>query len=236
MITNMFTLLATVLLLVPTVLGLDLEKRCEEKEDLCLLSFVWCNWRDNSRDCSLPDDTYPRSTTNNVEYPIILADTNYTIKWKSTKGKDGPVTFKWGMENLTWETAVTGTKFRFNPSEIISSFPTDKYPNASPADAWYGSTRFPMNIITITRAEVNQSEGVTESSDFSDQFLVQSGIAIEYLETQRKLEYNKWKLRVGLSVGLGVPVLLIITALTTWLLCKARMQKLVQKPMELNTR
>ncbi|KAI0513249.1 hypothetical protein F5B22DRAFT_656958 [Xylaria bambusicola] len=86
--------------------------------------------------------------------------------------------------------AVSGTGFLFNPEAIIYSFPSERYPDASPADAWLGAPRWPSNTITIARANANQSDVSREGSDFSDQFLLQPSILSDYLRIRRKLEYN----------------------------------------------
>ncbi|KAI0406549.1 hypothetical protein F4802DRAFT_102973 [Xylaria palmicola] len=223
------TALATALLVASTVSGWDVEKRCGDLPDLCFLSFIWCDFKSPGH-CSLPPEVYPQFITSNTEYPIILVDTNYTVKWLAKQGNDEPVTFQWTMNYLTWETNVTGTEFVFNANDIINSFPTEKYPNAGPADAWYAASRSPENIFSITRAKTEGNVGY----DFSQQFMVQPGILKNYLETQRKIEYNKWRLPVGLSVGLGVPFLLVVTAAVTWLVCRRTMKKPESKPVELN--
>ncbi|KAI0451271.1 hypothetical protein F5B21DRAFT_487810 [Xylaria acuta] len=220
-------ILATALLAASTASGWDLSKRCENYPDLCLLSFIWCDYNGH---CSLPSEVYPREITSNTEYPLILSDTNYTIQWQAKRQSDVPVRLKWSFGHLAWETNVTGTEFIFNPGDILNSFPTQQQPNASVADAWYAASQFPSNIISISRANMNKSSG---EGDYSQQFMVQPGSMKEYLGTQIAIEYNKWKLGVGIGVGLGVPFLLAVTALITWLVCKKTMKKPEKKQVEM---
>ncbi|KAI0100754.1 hypothetical protein GGR51DRAFT_575241 [Nemania sp. FL0031] len=225
--------LATALLVALSVSCWDVEKRCEDLPDLCFLSFIWCDSKDPGH-CSLPPEVYPESIRSDAQFPIILSDTNYTIKWLAKQNSDEPVTFTWVIRNVTWETNVTGTEFVFNANDIIYSFPTEQHPNISPADAWFEASGSPENWFSIARAnKPRDANGIVES-DSSQQFMVEPSGLKDYLRTQRQIEYNKWKLPVGLSVGLGVPFLLAITALVTWLICKRTMKKPEEKPIEMN--
>ncbi|KAI1131668.1 hypothetical protein F5Y10DRAFT_53683 [Nemania abortiva] len=225
--------LATALLVALTVSGWDVSKRCEDLPDLCFLSFIWCDEKDLGH-CSLPPEVYPKSIRSDAQVPIVLSDTNYTIKWLAKQKSDEPVTFTWVIRNVTWETNVTGTEFGFNANDIIYSFPTEQHPNVSPADAWFQASGSPENWFIIARAnKPRDANGIVES-DYSQQFMVQSSGLKDYFRTQRQIEYNKWKLPVGLSVGLGVPFLLAVTALVTWLICKRTMKKSEDKPVEMN--
>ncbi|KAI1119682.1 hypothetical protein F5Y10DRAFT_292579 [Nemania abortiva] len=209
-------------------------KRCEFHPDLCLLSFVWC---DGNGHCSLPPGAYPRNaSSSNTGYPLLLSDTNYTIRWqaKNQSLTDVPVQLTWLIDdhsNLHWETNVTGTEFIFNPGEILNSFPTPRSPSTSIGDAWYAASQFP-SVISIFRADVNPSRVDGLLGDRSQEFIVQSYQTEEYLSTQVQLEYNKWKFGVGLGVGLGVPFLLALAVLATWLVCKKTMTKSVGKRAE----
>ncbi|KAI0102735.1 hypothetical protein GGR51DRAFT_278010 [Nemania sp. FL0031] len=223
-----FHIISTTLFLASTVLGWDLSKRCEDYPDLCLLSFIWC---DHMGHCSLPPNTYPKEITSNTEYPLILSHTNYTIRWQAKSQTDVPVRLRWRMDDIVWETNVTGPEFVFNADAIISSFPTPQSPNVSVADAWFAASRSPSNIISIGRADLNASHA-NSTADASQQFIVQSSWMEEYLATQVQIEYNRWKFGVGLGVGLGVPFLLIIAVLTIWFVCKKTMKRPDRKHVE----
>ncbi|KAJ8132604.1 hypothetical protein O1611_g1018 [Lasiodiplodia mahajangana] len=223
-----FRILGAALLIASTVSGWDVSKRCEDYPDLCLLSFIWCDYKGH---CSLPPNTYPKDITSNTEYPLILSHTNYTIRWQAKNQTNVPIRLRWRLDNLIWETNVTGTEFIFNADAILSSFPTPQSPDASVADAWFSASRSPSNIISIGRADRNAS--TAESiADSSQQFIVQSLWMEDYLATQVKIEYSKWKFGVGLGVGLGVPFLLAITVLITWLVCKKTMKRPGEKHVE----
>ncbi|KAI1347142.1 hypothetical protein F5Y01DRAFT_256576 [Xylaria sp. FL0043] len=222
------TILATTVLAVSTAWSWNISKRCEDNGDLCFLSFIWCDYKGH---CSLPPEVYPQEITSNTEYPMILADRNYTIKWESKDNSHGPIRLQWQMDKVNWETNVTGTEFIFNAAKILNSFPTEQHPNISAGDAWYAASQWPANIISITYANLNTN--FNAPFDTTQQFIVQPSIVKDYIETQVKIQYNRWKLGVGLGVGLGVPFLVGLTALVTWLVCKRMMKKPQRRPMEM---
>jgi hypothetical protein len=73
------------------------------------------------------------------------------------------------------------------------------------------------NGITISQPERPTPEDDVDYSDRTTQFAIYPSTAKHFLETQRTLGaegmYNKWKLPVGLAVGLGVPVLMAISGI-----------------------
>ncbi|KAI1323689.1 hypothetical protein F5Y16DRAFT_424837 [Xylariaceae sp. FL0255] len=165
---------------------------------------------------------YPLSVSNPYASPLVLSYKNFTIEWKENDASaTSPVTFRYGWSHIYWETNVTGTSFVFNAASIIDSFPTEVWPTVSAADAWYEAQNAVTSILSIRRS----GGDVTDGSDMSMQFVLDTGGAGPYLDTQRALEYNKWRLGVGIGVGIGVPILLAITAFTAMFVTKKKMMR-----------
>ncbi|KAK7956557.1 uncharacterized protein PG986_005779 [Apiospora aurea] len=79
------------------------------------------------------------------------------------------------------------------------------------------------NIITIDQPETAKP-GERLAYDMSSQFIVASYWTKDFLDAQNRIghedEYNKWRLGVGIGVGLGSPILMAVTAMATWVAAK----------------
>ncbi|KAI1332930.1 hypothetical protein F5Y16DRAFT_394240 [Xylariaceae sp. FL0255] len=212
---------STAILFTSVVSAFSLSDHCNNQPDICLQSFLWCYTSHGG--CTFQPGVYPASLTTPKDPPLVRADQNYTINWLAKNTSDTrPFTFKYNFGNISWETNLTETSFNFNPWEILSSFPTEAFPNVTTGDAYYEAVRFGENTLVISRAgagpdfTVLDSDGVyVNLADTSMEFTVGvAGDPSAWLNTQRAIEYNKWKKGVGIGVGIGVPVLLTAMALT----------------------
>ncbi|KAI0154185.1 hypothetical protein GGR57DRAFT_502764 [Xylariaceae sp. FL1272] len=181
----------------------------------------WCDPYHVGR-CSLPPGAYPDHIRGGHRIPLLNAYENYTINWR-TNDPDVPTLVEW--QGVGWVKNFTGTGFIFNASEILNSLPNA----TSRHEAWLAASRptfFLFGKPPDPKARVTIKYG-------SDWFRVGNIDNIgEYMHAQREIEYNVWKKGVGLGVGLGVPALLVVTALVTWKLCKKSMKRAEKTEME----
>lgn len=98
-------------------------------------------------------------------------------------------------------------------------------PNVTVAEAWYRASFFAGSVLSIAQPDLADKDG-NFPTDTSRQFYVLNGNTEAYFTAQNEIghrdEYNKWKLSVGISVGLGVPILMALTAFGTWVFMKKR--------------
>ncbi|KAK8071746.1 hypothetical protein PG996_005094 [Apiospora saccharicola] len=95
--------------------------------------------------------------------------------------------------------------------------------NATTAGAAYNIFNSMTNTIHIEQPDpANSSEIINQS--MSNQFIVASYWTKKFLDAQNRIgheeEYDKWKLGVGIAVGLGVPILMAGTAWATLVAAK----------------
>ena len=83
-----------------------------------------------------------------------------------------------------------------------------------------------MQVILISQPE----EGDEGGKDGSQQFILQADDNADYIEAAvsaaLREERRKWQLGVGISVGLGLP--LVIGAITAWFLLKSKNDEAIQ--------
>lgn len=78
---------------------------------------------------------------------------------------------------------------------------------------------------TITVDQPDRAEpGKRQDYDMSSQFIVASYWTKDFLDAQNRIghedEYNKWRLGVGIGVGLGAPILMAGTPMATLVAAK----------------
>ncbi|KAM0331588.1 hypothetical protein ACHAQA_003267 [Verticillium albo-atrum] len=117
---------------------------------------------------------------------------------------------------VMWSTNVTGSSFMFDPEKIAAEFPTEHAPKMTPAEATV-ATQNNGNIIRISQPG---RESWPANEQDSQHFFVQTSWvaaqvehAREWHAEQREQSEKKWKLGVGISVGLGIPVIVAVTFL-----------------------
>ncbi|KAI1245017.1 hypothetical protein MGN70_011905 [Eutypa lata] len=232
---NKFLQSILVALLVPPAVGWDPSQRDCSDIPLCLTSFKWCDSK-GDEGCYFPDGVYkPSLAPGNVIYALVLENRNYTISWKVyPNNQDIPVRVQWPLgENATWETNTTDSQIIFNPYVILNSFPLSSVPNLSVAEAEYHAKKDVGNVISISQPDLKEEDEpdfpLNQPYDSTDQFIVGSSWTERFLETENSVghsdEYNKWKLGVGIGTGLGIPILMVGTALVTWMILRKRMVK-----------
>ncbi|KAB5539442.1 hypothetical protein GE09DRAFT_1290540 [Coniochaeta sp. 2T2.1] len=193
--------------------------------DLCLTSFTWCNFPTNGdRDstsaagpgCAPPaEGGYLRgndATNAGSIYAILIAGVNYNIS--------GPATAK-------WEKNTTDPYLIFNPTRILSDFPTELAPDLN-SDLARGLAAADFgNMIEISQPEHPPDRRLgTIPRDVSQLFTVQDGLISGWFEsaaeTSRKDEKKKWRLGVGIGVGVGVPIMIAVAAWVGWTVGRKR--------------
>lgn len=130
-------------------------------------------------------------------------------------------------------TDTTDSQIIFNPYVILNSFPLSSVPNLSVAEAEYHAKKDVGNVISISQPDLKEEDEpdfpLNQPYDSTDQFIVGSSWTERFLETENSVghsdEYNKWKLGVGIGAGLGIPILMVGTALVTWMILRKRMVK-----------
>lgn len=86
-----------------------------------------------------------------------------------------------------------------------------------------------MTVISISQPEAAHPDRYPGYPDgildiWSGRFMVTSSLTGRFLDAQNDIghgaEYRRWKLGVGIGVGLGAPILMAVTALGTWIVGK----------------
>ncbi|KAK7985785.1 hypothetical protein PG996_004975 [Apiospora saccharicola] len=140
-------------------------------------------------------------------------------------------------------TDTTERQVTFNPGNIVRSLlQEDSTTNGDVSgavttstnqthllDTLYNIYNGKMTIISISQPEAAYLKGDPEYKGgvpeiWSSRFIVTPSLTGRFLDAQRDIghgeEYKKWRLGVGIGVGLGVPILMVATALGTWILGK----------------
>ncbi|KAK8043131.1 hypothetical protein PG994_013614 [Apiospora phragmitis] len=143
-------------------------------------------------------------------------------------------------------TDTTETHAIFNPGRIVRELYQDVLSEShggsktnnnssysfSDALALYGPYNTVSNTVEIRLPAAADPKAYHNSQDnvpyiLSDQFMVAPSYAGKFLDAQKKLghkeEHKKWRLGVGIAVGLGVPILMAATAWATWVVAKRRL-------------
>ncbi|KAI3318237.1 hypothetical protein HD806DRAFT_526401 [Xylariaceae sp. AK1471] len=208
-------------------------EQCPQNE-ICLTSFRHCE-NHHDEGCSTPPGAYTLLTSDRtVQAPALIDGTNYTLSWKLGPHKDAPVRIQWKIVDVgvVWETNTTESEYLFNPGKILASFPTPQALGMTSESAWFRASHNPTNELVFSQPEAGDSRGNYPQA-FSQQFTVQPVFVETYLQTQaeisRNTEYNKWKLAVGIGVGLGVPLLLAVTAFGVFKVVKEKSRKQMNK-------
>ncbi|KAK8123153.1 hypothetical protein PG984_011823 [Apiospora sp. TS-2023a] len=230
---------ATILALWATItLAWDASKMDCDDDPLCFTSFVWCDLRGRSG-CSYPEGVYPPTVDpQDIDYALVMENVNYTISWKvQGQHPDKPVQVQWALgEGISWTVNTTERQVIFNPGQIVNSlFQEDATTGGGSTiastnvthllDTVYSIYSGEMTVITISQPEAADPDAYPGypgniPGAWSSRFIVTSALTGRFLDAQRDIEYKKWRLGVGIGVGLCVPILMAGTALGTWILGK----------------
>ncbi|KAK8008105.1 hypothetical protein PG991_010656 [Apiospora marii] len=202
------------------------ERDCGEA-NLCLTSFVWCA-PSGREGCYYPEGVYPVDGHSKATIiALVMEDVDHIISWRvQPNRRDMPVRVQWELgKGLTWEVNTTETQVKFNPRNILRALAPGlpDTGNATTARAAYNIYNSMGNIITVDQPDLAKP-GKRLDYDMSSQFIVASYWTKDFLDAQNLIghedEYNKWKLGVGISVGLGIPILMASTAVATLVVAK----------------
>ncbi|KAH8647298.1 hypothetical protein BX600DRAFT_503442 [Xylariales sp. PMI_506] len=227
-------------LLLPNPFAAAYDPANHKKDGLYLTSFQWCGSGlpdddGGDRGCSFPENTYPYFNRNSGTNPaMLLSNKNYTVTWGGAD-PEYPVQVEWWAAGddtmpatVRWTANTTADSYIFNPQSVFASFPTELSPNISAAEASRAATGL-ANVIIISqpdRSDSNSSSSFFYWSDTSQQFSIQNPIVSIYIQASSDRAVDeveaRWKKGVGIAVGLGVPLLLALTALVTWTQAKKR--------------
>ncbi|KAK7915210.1 hypothetical protein PG985_012913 [Apiospora marii] len=204
------------------------ERDCGDAS-VCLTSFVWCD-HSGLQGCYYPEGVYPVDGHSKATIiALVMEDVDHTISWKvQPNRRDMPVRVQWQLgKGLTWEVNTTETQVKFNPRNILKAIAPGlpDTGNATTARAAYNIYNSMGNIITVDQPDLAKP-GKRLDYDMSSQFIVASYWTEKFLDAQNRIgheeEYNKWKLGVGIAVGLGAPILMAGTAMATWVAAKRK--------------
>ncbi|KAK8123148.1 hypothetical protein PG984_011818 [Apiospora sp. TS-2023a] len=216
-------------LLVACTLAWDGSQRDCSEVSLCLTSFVWCDMSSRMKGCYYPEGVYPvDGHSKGSIIALVMENVDHIISWKvHPQYREVPVHVQWVLgNNVTWEVNTTDTQVKFNPRNILNELAPGlpDTGNATTAGASYDVFNSMLNSITIYQPQSAETDG--ERVDMSSQFIVASYWTKRFLDAQNRIgheeEYNKWKLGVGIAVGLGVPILVAGTAWATLAVAKKK--------------
>lgn len=215
-------------------------------DSICFTSFRFCSDGSPSdagmTGCAFPANTYPESASSHWPNIAMIVDMeDYTITWTAADAKY-PVLIEWSFSNTSdlwgtnavqWAVNTTEPSFVFSPDKIIKeSFPGSLAPNTSRDEARRRATTR-NNYFRISQPErpVEQSaSSESEWAETSQWFSLQTYQVLEFMNTTAQLAEEargasveaQWKKGVAIGVGVGVPVLLALTALIVWAVAKRR--------------
>ncbi|KAI9167775.1 hypothetical protein HJFPF1_03912 [Paramyrothecium foliicola] len=210
----MASLKTTILVLasaVPSVWSLNINTCYENNPAICLDQVTWCN---HLGDCSFP-------TNERLESRALEFDLQYFVNWLHADSQY-PVLLEWEIsphsyyperKSVTWSRNFTqgeaGFVFRF--SEMVKEIPVKDFNVTATEVITYAHGH---DIFRISQPEHPEKDFRNSRESFVAFTVIDHDTSLalsEHYSLGSQEMYNKWKLPVGLSFGLGVPLLMAAT-------------------------